>query len=70
MRDVDELVVLNVFTQSQFVCWLDAKNDNPMLVIDLCGEGPQDVFQLMLASPLEKMEIHVEGSLIDRGLAT
>ena len=41
--DEVQRVVLNLFPQSQTDGWLPVKTGNPLLLNDLCGDGPKDV---------------------------
>ena len=52
MRDEVQRVILNILPESQTFGWLQVKTDNPLLGVDLCGDGPKNVCYMILASPL------------------
>ena len=51
--DVDERVILDVLLQTQVICRLHIDTDDPLLIIDMRGEGPGDVGHPILSSPVK-----------------
>ena len=51
--DVDERVILDVLLQRQVIGRLHIDTENPLLVINMRAEGPEDIGHPILPSPVE-----------------
>ena len=55
--DVIEWVVVDILLESQAVGPLHVEAQNPLWIVDMCGEGPEAIGHPILPSPVEKMEL-------------